>query len=336
MNRKRKLFSNKNKKYTGQALSVLQTIGIIFLISLTSFVFSHCKKKSPYITKKEIEKLSAESVRELKEVRNYNVSSSPGLENVALYNTAKGSEIGIFRPLEESYEMIWKKVLPAPANKMVFVNSGLPWSHIMVLTGGDKKDLLVLGSEGFEQSFSNVDPTKIFLRKDSHERDILLVGDSRLQYNSFEYAERMDDHPFFFMQPVLYNGDDSEIIIENRGSYTTRALFTISFPDLDAKNYQEFVELNRKIDTVKLYRPGVLVHRKDTGKISARYPTIEILKQPFASGAKIRLPLKLKKEAGKMQVRAVYTYHGGVFEWPESSETLDQQNYPVYIREVNE
>ena len=57
-------------------------------------------------------------------------------------------------------------------------------------------------------------------------------------------------------------------------------------------------------------------------------------KEPFGRLGRMKLPLFLGEKAGKVLIRAVYKYRGGVFDWPSEPKGLyadkDQQGYFAY------
>lgn len=302
----------------------------VFVAVLSVFLVFTCGKPSPYITKSAVEKLTSMPVTQLKEQKRFNVAGDVELENVSVFTSGEKSVVAFFSGEKSSYRLLRAYQVPGNLVQMSFLNTGFSFSHAMLLVQKNNKDSIILiDSADFEQSFDNVQRSRVFLTKDNAGRDILMLGDISYRYNVLGYEEIHSEHPFFYWHPVVFNGDNSEIKMENRGAYTGRAIITIEFPDLKGRQIDSILALNRDISTVKLYKEGQGIHKKGGSRIASSWPMIEIIKEPFLSGGTIKLPLRLQKEAGRIQVRAVYQVNGVLWEWPAKGIT-GQQGYAVY------
>ncbi len=308
-----------------------------FMLVLALVVLAGCKK-SPYITPGEIEKLTGHKVTRVVEKRAYNINETAALENIITYQAADGTHIGAFSKSAEDYGYLggYKSAEGEKILKVMFINPALEYSHIMVVAKDAQSEYLLHLFDRFKPiqtiKVARADVKNVFIEKnDARPKDELLqVGEAVYRFDSQRYIETFRDKPLPWVVKITRAGENSVIEMINRGGYTGRAVITISFPEL-AGNYREHVRLVKKIGHVKLYAPGQGAFRSGGGRVRLRAPSIEIIKEPFAKMGRMKLPLFLSDKAGPIQIRAVYKYRGGIFEWPEDENLpKDQQNYPAY------
>ncbi|MES0490795.1 MAG: hypothetical protein ABUK01_12440, partial [Leptospirales bacterium] len=194
--------------------------------------------------------------------------------------------------------------------------------HIVLLARSATPQLWLIDTKNLNQKLelSESDIDKIFVDKEKGRiEEVLRVGEISYRYDSFGYIPLNVTRPLFFLEKVEINGENSWIIIKNKGKFTTSALITIGFPDIDPKEASSKVGFTADIPTVKYYPPGSLVYKNGGDKIVTKYPMIEVEKAPFQNYHSMKLPLFLSENPGRIYVRIVYKYRGGTYNWPEKT-----------------
>jgi len=328
----------------------IKFVSIIFFI-ITFLGWFNCKKKSLYIEKTDIARLTNQENISIQIRKKFNVYGSSLVENVILFQSNENFYLGIFtdkKSNNKNYELIQKIELSKEykTKKIMFINPAIDYSHIVLLQQNkqDKKySLYLLSTNGLKQRIQLKKNTlkKVYIEKNKKAPydEMIFIEDSIYRFDSMQYIETFYDSPFPFIKKIKIDNENSYVKIINRGFYAPRSYITLSFPDLSAKNFHEYVKFVQKIPTVRLYAPGKFVYKKTkTGKTRGvtKYYMIEITKSPFLNRYSVNLPIFFKKGLGRILLRISYSYQGNMINWPLDSQEAefikkDQQNYKAYV-----
>ena len=289
------------------------------IISIVFMTLLFCSR-NPYISSSEIEELTKVEVSSVTETRSYEVSENSGMEQVVLYESENGKYIGIFAKQGGKYSLIRNvnvgknvKIL-----KLMFINPNLPYSHIMIIAKKPEPVMYLIDDKRLFQKIvlSEKELQKIFVQKGKNEEEILKIGDLDYRFDSFAYITLSPNQPLFYLEKVTVDGENSWIIVKNKGAYTGSAIITFGFPDLKPEDIPKKLKMIHKLPTVKLYPSGSSVYKKGGGKINIKYPMIEINKEPFGSNFYMKLPLFLDGDIGRIYMRIAFLYRGRRTAWP--------------------
>lgn len=299
-------------------------------------------QKGPMLSIGDLEKLTTTEIIKMEAQKRYNVDPEPGLENILVGETKNGPELFVVsRDMknDQTDKLLWQHPLDgASLLKLAFLQPGLPRSMIMAITkeqNGNDHILQIAGTNSFiwKKNLSLSEIKKLYIKKANEKTpdDVLILGNTEYRYNGFEYANYDTEGPLPFITRVAPSDTEGWIEIENRGSYVARGILTLSFAQLKPELQNE-VALTRDIPTVKLYRAGSRVFKKGGGRVTLPYTIVEVVKEPFSSRGKIKLPLKLPLKTKSFLVRMSYTTGGRTNHWPLASEkTLpDAQGFMAY------
>lgn len=300
---------------------------------LAGLFFTLFCDKSPYIEAKEISALTGKEVVSLLDRKAFQVSPQKGMENIALFQSSEGLVLALFAKEGGAYQLIRQIKLGSSQKflKTVFLNTGKGYSHVLILTAGEKGGLHLADDHALHQFIAIPEEqlATIFIKKKNPDAtsEYLHIGEQDYIFDSFAYIPALKGEPFPYLEDILYHGNESQILIRNRGGYTSRTVITLGFPDLTNETLKEHLGLPVAFPTVKLYPAGSRVYQKGGGRVITRYPIIEIIKEPFGNGTKMKLPLFLEPSAGRVSVRAVFYSGKNRGEWPASD--LSAENIPM-------
>ncbi|RME93199.1 MAG: hypothetical protein D6767_01545 [Candidatus Hydrogenedentota bacterium] len=212
----------------------------------------------------------------------------------------------------------------------------------MVCDSEAQKSLFLLFGNGNTQiipvsTFRGVSVEAIQKKSGKVVEEGLKAGSTLYRFNGILWTPFFEDLPFPYLEKIKYDANESWLILKNLGSYTTRFILTIAFPEI--KDLQK-IKLTRDIKTVKLYPAGSWVHHKQKGKIALPYTMIEVIKEPFGKGKKIRLPFFMENPNTKILLRGVFSFRGGIESWPQTqfNESIiqDAQGYFAFSLLANQ
>lgn len=309
----------------------------IFLILLTVLLACSEKKNSgSRLEPADITKFTGKTVEKIFFNKQYNVDHTPELEHVLLYST-EGKLKSAFVKHDKSAYIGTEQILENKGEylKSQFINTGDGYSHILHIFQNADRYSLVIAAPDFLQEIkaSKEEASKLFIQKiqDNKSDEILLVAERVYRFNGLEYTEFNSELPFLFYEGFRREPDGDYINISNRGAFTGRAIITLSFPG--AENHD--LKLRREFSHVKQYSKGAAVHYRGGKSVRTTAPMIEIVREPFASGARMSLPLTIEPTVQKMLLRAVYTFRGAIMNWPTTGVT-DQQGYSAMVLDLTE
>lgn len=319
---------------------------LIIIAVLLLFCREKESETSERITQYEIEKIlniELKSENDILENRIYNVDQSSALENIVVFRESEKIHLAVFSRTADGFRKIshFKTVDNAEFRKLTFLKTGSGYSHIVFAVKTDQNDISLYNSERHIQTFKLTDKEAVsfYIREnDSAPGDEMVqIGERLYRFDSFKYIEVFEDLPLPFLKKVQYSDKEGWIIMQNRGGYTGRAVITLTFPDLKNSDIPEKLALTRDIKTVKMYKAGRSLHYREGRRVTAKYPVIEIIKQPFQRMGNMRLPLKLTPNTGRIHIRAVFNYRGSLEIWPPSTADVEkgQQGYYVYTYPFN-
>lgn len=264
------------------------------------------------------------------------------LENVVLFQGTQGISFAILRRSSEGWAPILHRPIPENCSlrKLLFIRSSEKYSHSVLLCESQQrgKFLWLIDFKGNSQmiltdSWKGVAIEKIDSSGSSAE-ELLKVQKLRYRFNGIVWMPWYSDLPFPYFEEFRYSPDESWLVFRNIGAYTSRFVLTLSFPELTAANFKGALRLTKNIPTVKLYAPGSSVHHRRNRRTRILHPMIEVVKEPFGSTQRIRLPFFIRDANTKMRIRGVYAYRGAIELWPTpdfNSSEPDQQGYPAFV-----
>jgi len=317
------------------------------IFSLVILLLSVSCNKKVRLTVNDLAVLTNAKVEKIVAQKRYKVLSQ-GLQDVFFVNQTDANKLLVVDKAMTSPKVILEKKFTKEWHGLAvkFINPGLAYSHIFLVLKNsttNKFKLVLLSYTGFEQSFdlTEKDLKALFIYKNPKRagEEYIEINGLSYRFDSFNYIETILEMPLFFLDKIVFGNEEGWIILRNKGGFSGRSYISLSFPNLSSSSMSNSIGLTKKINTVKLYHPGKQLYSIDKIYRAARYPTIEITKQPFNSGSKMRLPLKILPSAGKMLLRISYNYRGTMMNWPtklalkksHSHIVKDQQGFPAYI-----
>ncbi|MCB1199965.1 MAG: hypothetical protein KDK41_04925 [Leptospiraceae bacterium] len=309
-------------------------------IIISTILFAIGCKADPAFNLSELNKVTEKKFDTIESQKMYDVHREPGLENIIIASKSGEKYLIIGKKKNNEPELLKSiQIKGDKVIKTVFVRSGLGYSMVMIIQRGEKDTLNLYSADNFSQTIEIPEDklSKVYLRKNDNkgQDESIIIDEIEYRFNGFEFAAEDIEAPLPILTSFKFNTEESWLIFENRGAYTSRAILTLGFPELRNTDKNSLV-ITKDIPTVKIYRTGQIVHKKGGGTTSLGYPIIEVVKEPYASGASIKLPVKIPENAGKIRVRMAYTQSGNISYWPQNSllTELDTQGYPSYEIEI--
>lgn len=288
--------------------------------------------------------------------KKYNITPGMPLENVVIFSDESDYYLAWFyKSGKKNFKLLESRKIATKARgdflKIAFINPALDYSHILLFfKNQDAPSLLILDTFNLRQSISlSMDDLKSIqiLKNERKPKDeYLMIQDRVYRFDSFRYNEVFIDAPLPRIEKLdlsINEKEEPSLVLRNIGAFTARAVFTVSFPDLNNASFRRFVTINQSPKGQRFYSAGRKVHHADFKNYYSKYPMIEMT-SPLKNMKAIKMYFHVKKGTGRIHIRAVVQKAGRIMPWPPlylledkySSEdsnakvVKDQQGYAAY------
>ena len=334
----------------------------LFLILLSLIYIISCKNKIQ-ISETQIQDLALESLQKkpnkIISNKKFDIYPNSALEHIALYQIENELFAHIITYNTDTSKFKTLRLISLgnyTFQKIVFLKTSLNYSHTLLITKPNLQETTNTGDNVFIKIFifdylnllqeiplNEADAKSVSIKKinPKTKEEGLIIRNEAYRFDSFIYAKTIAaDKPLPFLDTFELNNENSMIIVKNKGGFSSQSYVTFSFPEIKPQEQAEIIRLLKDIPTVKMYKVGQLIYKKNTERMPAQHLVIEITKAPFSKDLPIKLPLFLNKDPnkiGKVLIRAAFPYRGINAHWPsdeqEESQFIekDQQGYKAYV-----
>jgi len=312
------------------------------------FFFVQCRSKADNLIQ-FIEQKNGVKISTVYETKSYNINRDAVFEKIIVYSVEKGIEkteswhLAVVQNQENKNLLLRDVDLQGVIRilKLSFIKNGFDYSHILLVVEKDTGiEMHILDDQKFVQVIPlNKEYLKDIYLEDSAGGEKMVINNEIWKFDSFCYNHYAVDEAVPFLEKIENNGEDSWIILKNVGAFSQRAFVTLEFPGYNDKSLSEAVELKFDIPNVQYLEVGSPLHMMNGSNSSSLYPSIEVMKEPFVSDVKIRLPVKIHKFPDKMFIRVAYIINNVVKHWPDARSNnvncgqikKGQQGYDAFV-----